>query len=361
MKITSLSLLTSLSITTFGMTKDVVHKNINQKVEELSENIGAITTNTALGEKSITTTSAWPKIEGKDSYISFDVLLWKAKIAGTAFAATNNQLGSQEPIEGSIKDNSLHWDFGFKIGAGKNLNYDTWGLFGEFTYFKADGSSTVKGNIENAIIPLKGPFASSVQSARSQMLFRFFNLDIGISRHYFISRTLALNPFLGIRNTWNLIKQEISFSGGPTLRNNTAKTFDKSKMWGMGPQVGIDTNWYIGKGFHGFGLFSTSLLYSYFQVKQDSFITISQDNDLFITQKNHRFIPNIDLNLGIGWSSYLNDKKNYLEINLGYEAQYYWRLNEMLSLYELRDSIRMQNIAEDIAIYGVTLEVKVFF
>ena len=355
------NLLIFLSITTLAFAKDNSYKNINQKVEGLSENIEAITTTTALGEKSITTTSAWPKIEGKNGYISFDVLLWKAKIAGTAFATTNNELSIYQPIQGTIKDNNMHWDFGFKIGAGKKLNYDTWGLSGEFTYFKTNGSSSIEGNVENAIIPLKGPFASPVQFARSQMLFTFYNLDIDVSRHYFISRTLALDSFFGVKNTWNVIKQQVFFSQGPTLMNNAAKTHDKSNMWGIGPQVGIDTDWYIGCGFHGFGLFSASLLYSYFHVKQDSFITNAPDSILFIRQKNHRFIPNMDLNLGIGWSTYLNQQKNYLEIKLGYEAQYYWRLNEMLSLYEFKNSIRMQNIAEDVALYGVTLQVKVFF
>lgn len=355
------SLLALLSIETLVIAKDSSHKNLNQKVDSLSQNVEAITTETALGEKSITTTTAWPKIEGKDWYVSFDVLLWKAKIAGTSFATTNNQFSISQPIEGSIRDNGLHWDFGLKIGLGKNLNYDTWGLSGEFTYFKTNGSSSIEGNVENAIIPLRGPFANSAQFAKSQMLFAFYNLDVDISRHYFISRTLALNPFIGIKNTWNIIRQQIVFSQGPTLMNNAAKTLDKSKMWGIGPQAGIDSNWYIGKGFHGFGLFSASLLYSYFHVKQDSFITSNQDNNLSVSQKNHRFIPNMDLNLGLGWSSFLNEKKNYLEINLGYEAQYYWRLNEMLSLYEFKDSFRVQNIAEDVAVYGVTLEVKLFF
>ena len=60
------NLLIFLSITTLAFAKDNSYKNINQKVEGLSENIEAITTTTALGEKSITTTSAWPKIEGKN-------------------------------------------------------------------------------------------------------------------------------------------------------------------------------------------------------------------------------------------------------------------------------------------------------
>lgn len=360
MKTITLYLSIFLSITSVILAKDT-HRTLPQKVDELSESMEAITTNTALGEKSITTIGAWPNIEGKKGYGYVDILLWKAKVAGTAFASTNNQFSIHQPIEGYIKENNLHWDFGVKIGAGKNLNYDTWGLFAEFTYFKTNGSSSLEGNIENAIIPIKGPYSNAVQFARSQMLFSFLNLDVDISRHYFISRTLALNPFLGIKNTWNIIKQDMTFSEGPNLMHNTAKTFDKSKMWGMGPQLGIDTNWYLGRGFHGYGLFSASLLYSYFQVKQDSFVSSFNNMGLFIRQRNHRFIPNMNFNLGLGWSSYLNQQKNYLEIKLGYEAQYYWKLNEMLTLYEFNSSIRTQNIAEDVAMYGVTLQVKVFF
>jgi hypothetical protein len=337
------------------------HKNLLQRVEELSETINAITTETALGEKAITTASGLPNIEGGESSVYIDVLLWKAKIDGTAYAATNNRFSVAQPIEGYVKEENLGWDFGFKIGVEKQLSYDHWSLWAEFTYFKTEGSSSVEGNIENAIIPLKGPYSEAVQVANSQVRFNFLNLDIDLSRAYFVSKTVSLNPFVGIKNTWNVIKQEARFTRGIHLRKDTAAILDQSKMWGIGPQLGMDTHWYIGNGFHGFGLFSASLLYSYFQIKQDAFVTPSEAMDLFIRQSMHRFIPNMNLSLGMVWSRYLNQKKNYLELSLVYETQYYWKLNETFTLYQFNDSLRTQNSREDVALYGVTFQINFFF
>lgn len=361
MKLLSLSSAIFIGICQLATAKQSVHTNMKEKLEEVTDHVGAITTTTALGERSITTTTAWPSKEGNDWYISCDPILWKAKIGETAFATTNNKFSIDQPIYGSVKDNKMHWDLGLKVGLGTKLNYDTWGLLGEFTYFKTTGGATTQGAIQDAVIPLKGPYAHPAQYAHSQIHFTFLNLDVFLSRHYFISRTLALNPLIGVKNTWNHLKQNVWYSKGSYLLNNSAITKDSSKIWGIGPQVGINTQWYLGRGFHGIGFLSTSLLYSYIQAKQNSCVTPFQDLDLHVSQKNHQFIPNMQCNLGLGWSRFLNENKNYLTIDLTYEAQYYWNMNQTLSLYEFKETLRMQNAAADIALYGVTLRVKVFF
>lgn len=343
------------------LAKQSAHKNMQQQLEDLSVRVSTVTTETALGEPSITTTTAWPEIEGNNWYFSADVLLWKAKIAGTSFATTNSQFSVLEPIYGSVKDSHMHWDLGFKIGVGKRFNYDTWALDTEFTYFKTTGGGSAHSGVEDAVIPLKGPFAQPVQYAHAEERFTFFNLDLHLSRYYFISRTLALAPFLGVKNTWDTLKQKVFYLQGPHLLNNTATTKDSSKMWGMGPRAGLYAEGYLGCGLHGSGMLSASFLYSYFQSRQRSQVTPSHDFDVSLSQKSHQFIPNMQCNLGLGWSRFLNEKKNYLSIDLSYETQYYWQMNQTLSLYEFRDALRAENVAADIALYGVTVQIKLFF
>jgi len=350
-----------ITLSQLAVAKQNPHVGISQKVDSLEQHLGEITTDTALGKPSITTTTSWPDIEGNQWNIFIDVLLWKAKIAGTSFATTNNQFSVTEPIHGYCKDNHMHWDFGLKLGLSKKLNYDTWGLSGEFTYFTTTGGASAKGGVENAIIPLKGPFAHPVQLASSQVKLKFYNIDLHLSRNYFISRTLALQPFLGVKNTWNTFTQKVFYSKGPSLLNNTAATKDKNGMWGIGPEVGLDTTWYVGKGCHVNGLCTASILYSYFNVKQHSYTTPSEAFNVFLSDKHHQFVPNMQCALGLGWSRFLNDKKNYLSFDINYETQYYWQMNQTLFLYEFKDTFRVQNMSADIAFYGVSAQIKLFF
>lgn len=343
------------------MAKQHAHTTLSEKVETLQEQVAAVTTTTAFGKHSITTTTAWPSEEGNDWYISAAALLWKAKIGNTAFATTNNHFSVAQPIYGYVKEPQMGWDLGLKVGGGTKLKYDSWGILSEFTYFKTNGSSSAQGGVENAIIPLKGPFASPTQYARSQTQLTFLNLDVNLSRHYFISRTLTINPLIGVKNIWDAYKQNVFYTKGPSLLGNTATTKDKSKVWGIGPQAGVNTQWYLGGGCHVTGLFSASLLYSYVQAKQHSYVTPSSGMDFFVTQKNHQFIPNMQCNVGLGWSRFLNESKNYLVLDVNYETQYYWHLNQTLSLYEFKDTFRVEQAAADIALYGVTVRVKVFF
>jgi len=96
-------------------------------------------------------------------------------------------------------------------------------------------------------------------------------------------------------------------------------------------------------------------------VKERSYISPSEGFDVSLSQKYHQFVPTMQCNLGIGWGRFLNEKKNYLSFDLSYESQYYWHMNQAFSLYEFKETLRMQNSAADIAMYGVSFKVRIFF
>ena len=132
-------------------------------------------------------------------------------------------------------------------------------------------------------------------------------------------------------------------------------------MWGIGPNAGVDTTWYLGKSFFISGLFSASALYSYFRVNEASIVTTHPEESLFLTEKYHRFIPNLQWRLGLGWNRYFKNKQQRVDVGLAYEALYYFRLNQMLGLNEFQNTIRAQSISEDISMYGVTFNIQYSF
>ncbi len=337
------------------------HPNQQEKLQEIQKQLEAITAINMLEERGVTTATAWPIAKAPSYFFSIDVLYWKAFLGGSEFASINNSLGTELPISGSIKSDSLDWNWGLKAALGKVLNYDQWGLFAEWTYFNTHGSSKAHGGVENSLVPLKGSYAQSVQRACSQVKLNFINLDVNLCRYYFISRNLAFQPRIGIKNTWNKLEQEVFYSQGDSLLGNLASTSDRSKMWGIGPNAGIDSTWYLGKNFFISGLFSASALYSYFRVNQTSTVTTHPESSLLLTEKNHRFVPNLQWKLGLGWNRYFSNKQRRIDLSLAYEALYYFRLNQMFALSEFQNTFRAQGLSEDVSMYGVTFNAQYCF
>ncbi|MEI8300449.1 MAG: Lpg1974 family pore-forming outer membrane protein [Chlamydiota bacterium] len=339
----------------------VFGQNQHEKLQEIQKQIDAIAAVNMLDEKGSIAASAWPIAKTPSYFFSMDVIYWKAFIGGSEFVTTNNTLNTQLPIVGSIKSDSLDWNWGLKAAIGKVFDYDQWGVVGEWTYFNTNGSSKVHGGVENALIPLRGSYAQSIQRAYSWMNMDFMNLDINLCRYYFTSSTLAFKPRVGIKNTWNKLQQQVFYSQGASLLGNLAYTLDKSKMWGIGPNAGIDTTWYLGKNFSILGLFSVSTLYSYFRVNEKSIVTTHPELSLQLTEKHHRFIPNLQWRLGLGWNRYFSNRQRRVDLSLAYESLYYFRLNQMFTLSEFQNTFRAQGLSEDISMYGVTFNFQYSF
>ncbi|PCI92753.1 hypothetical protein COB11_06650 [Candidatus Aerophobetes bacterium] len=338
-----------------------VRRSLDDQVKSLLEKLDQITVVNAHGEESVETGSAIPDVGGRNWFDSIDLLFWKSKVSGTKFAYSNSRFSVNQPIQGRTKECEFDWNAGIRVGIGRNFNHDQWSVNGEFTYFKDGGCSRLIGGETSAIIPIRGPFSQPVHMAKSSIRNKFANLDVNLYRHYFISSALALKPTIGLKNSWINIKQIVKYNDGDNLEFNTAETTDRSKFWGIGPKAGIDTTWFLNSGFHIYGLVSTSLLYSYFEVEQFSKLTPTENFDFLMKEKKHRFIPNIQFNLGLGYSRFIRQKRNYLEFRLGYETLYYFSANQMLQLREFNGTFRFDNMSEDISMYGVTFQAKLFF
>lgn len=341
--------------------KNSVHLTLDSQMKDLIAKLDEFVVETPLGEDAIELTSAVPDVGGVNWYGFIDVLFWRAKVAGTKYAYSNSRFSTNQPVLGRAKECEFGWDWGLRLGVGRNFNHDQWSASGEFTYYRTGGNSKLVGGETTAVIPLRGPFAQPVHVAKSSMKDAFYNLDVNLYRHYFISAALALKPSIGLKNTWLSLKQVVKYNDGTNLGFNTAETRDKSKFWGIGPKAGIDTTWHLYNGLQLYGNVAGSLLYSYFKVEEYSILTPTRDHDFLMKDKKHLFVPNIQFNLGIGYSSFIREKRNYISFRLGYETLYYFRANQMLNLTEFNNTFRFDNMSEDVSMYGVTFSAKLYF
>lgn len=331
------------------------HYDIEIKIDS------AITENKDLKTETVELTTARPELVEKNWFVNWDVFLWHAKVGGTSFAFSNNRSSIDIPIQGRTERIPFEWDFGFRAGIGRQFQHDKWSTFLSFTYFVSKDSSTLNGSSINYLTPLKGSYSSAVTEAKSSFALDYYNLDLDLFRHYFISQGVSLKPSLGLKSTWLNLDQVTKYHGGPNLNMNTAETIDSSKLWGIGPKAGFDSTWYLDHGFNVFGLFTASLVYGYFDVEQSSEVSLSNEDSFRIQDTFHRFVPNIQFCLGLGYGKYILQNRYYVDAKLGYEGLYFWRANQMMNLQRFNDSFRYESLSEDVSMHGVTLKLQVVF
>ncbi len=338
--------------------------DMDTRVHHLEQQMKQVRTETASGTYGAKTATARPEVDGSGMYINVDILYWHAKVGGTEYCYTDQDPGATLPIQGSLRENDFDWDWGFRIGLGYNFEHDGWDAFLNYTYFdSSDGSKTAAG-FNGSVIPLKGTPSitgstdlTSVTNATSNYKFDYDNLDLELGRNYFISRSLSFRPHFGLRSTWLDLTQRTNFYGGSVLLDNQLLVYDSNNFWGLGPRAGVNSKWHLTNGFSVVGNLAGALLYGYYKVEHNENDTTSLSHSLEIDANMHRFCPNAQMYLGLSFDKYIYNDKQHIGVALGWEIQYYWRVNQMLKSDDFQ-VLKYERYSEDAAMYGVTLDIR---
>lgn len=342
--------------------------DLDTRVQDLEKQMKQVRTETAKGTYGATTALARPEVQGNGYFLTLDILYWHAKVGGTEYSYTDNDLSFTLPVIGRTRDLGFGWDWGVRFGAGYNFEYGGWDTYVNFTLFDTnDGQKTTAG-LNGTVIPLRGTsyivdgdFSSHsfthCNEATSQFDLDFERIDVELGRNYFISKELALRPHFGLVTAWINEDQVTRYTGGSVLGINTVNVKDRNDFWGIGIRTGLNTKWFIGNGFSIFGNASGALVYGYYEVQHKEWYTPSPTNYLRLNANMHRFSPTAQLTLGLSYEQYLNNDKQHISLSLGYDVQYWWRQNQMLQIND-NFGIRYGRYSEDLGFYGITLDIR---
>lgn len=249
-------------------------------------------------------------------------------------------------IEGfSTGCNDWDWNPGFRIGFGTYICHDAWALQAEWTNLNITNHTGVHLSGSSLIIPLwmtsdaEHHGGNNIASARWDADYNTF--DVRIGKPYHVSRYLIAHPHFGIRAAWIDQCYTAEYSGfftdedgeghsPPTPAVDGASFDADNDFWGIGTRVGIDTEWYLGRGAFLFGNFAASLIFGKFDIDETFSagpLSSGMNNDL-----EHEFkttIPNYEIQLGLAWGTNFYDDKYHITVALGWEFQYWWDLNRM--------------------------------
>ncbi|MCP5505490.1 MAG: MOMP family protein [Chlamydiales bacterium] len=305
--------------------------------------------------------SANPGVMRDEWFAVIEPIYWYQRTNGTQFAYSNHASNPTLPLKGRTKDINFGWNWGIRVGGGKNLAFDQWDLFGHFTYYKNHVSGSARAGQESILVPLRGSVITNagVKSAKSNYALDFYNIDLELGRHYYVSEKLSFRPFIGVKNAWIDQHQVVRYTGG-TLEGNSAHVNDDCEYWGIGARTGVNSKWHLRDGWYLKGMLSGAVLYGFFDIEHREKVTPSQNDRIKLDDNKHRFAPMIQWQFGLGWGSYFNQKENYLQLGVAYEGTYWWRQNQMLKVYEYT-ALRYDNYSEDLSMHGLTFTGRLYF
>ena len=330
--------------------------------------------------------------DGKNgAFVTGDFLYWYARESNLEYAyentffneptgaATTRQFGY------ATKHHYVHskWSPGFRAGLGWNTAHDGWDLYANYTYFTNHNKHSERSKIPqfsdadearvvlsvDGIKNLNDPWANSdntfptggaIEALTMDGKWRlvFNQLDLELGRKFWVSKTMALRPYVGVRGA----KTHTNFTvfrdssdprviqetqgddiviQGPSIE--TYKNKFKNRFWGVGLVGGIQPEFHFRRNIILFGNLDGSLLWGKFTGKNHvNFVSIFEQqisNDggqtfreadiargASPTENDHftRMQGILDLAIGLRWEENWNNDSWRTSIDVGWEHHYWF-------------------------------------
>ena len=314
--------------------------------------------------------------------LSGSFLWWRAteNLSSYAQVVTKENIINPEEGLGSPRGHNqpIHykWDPGFNVRLGVDVDSDCWDLFADWTWYHNSTKNSITAittgsndpfsglvgtmnamGIYASWIPkwvpahatdtfsglpvqplLAGPFAEA--KVKWNLSYNTFNLELGKS---FKTRTNLLRPFFGLRGA--LIERTVKVDynhyhdsgslltptpllGAPFVLEGFDSASYKTNMhfWGLGPLLGVIDEFRLGAGFRLMGQFAAGFLYgrmhSYEQYSLRHFVGGAPSvfaGDKFTNHNQWSPATNLQMRLGINWSTCLNHQRNEFLIGAAWE------------------------------------------
>jgi hypothetical protein len=262
---------------------------------------------------------------------------WSYSFSGafTEYAAIQDSMEVAFPSNlsnlpvGSVVDFGFGYHPGFEVGFVLNTPYDNWSLNAGYLWYR--GSSHVSKQSDGSIFYSSPLFGTEFYNHRMSSFDADWHLgldliDLYLTRPYYSGNKLTVTPMVGLRG--DLIREHFQLDGnvfGGAATSQTAKT--KSRLWGVGPRLGVEGDFIYFRSWSFFGKLATSLLYTnYTKIRLDYNNSLNQKANA----KNDGvslFHPNIDAGLGLNFGEFWWKKVLYCNLRAAYNFSIFFSQN----------------------------------
>ncbi|MDX8430748.1 MAG: Lpg1974 family pore-forming outer membrane protein [Candidatus Algichlamydia australiensis] len=307
--------------------------------------------------------------------LSGDFIYWTARVDGLGYTASKwrNALG-EDPNRGSVKHPDFAFEPGFKVGLGIRIPHDAWEIESKYTWLHTGDkrSSTESPNSlttsdgatwfmrEGAPGSLLEPDFPLLLSARSRWDLHFNAIDLEFARTSRASRKLDLRPHFGFKGSWQKQHLLVAYEALPNVANNTFRRMTQQlDYWGFGIRTGFDAAFHLNRWFRLLGKAAVSGLWSEFDVERNDRFAPTDGSapelSSFRTCNSfHTLVPVLELFLGLRWEKRFNENLYNYMMQLGWEHQVWWEMNQFYRVYE-------QGNQGDLTMQGLTFQLRLDF
>jgi hypothetical protein len=311
-------------------------------------------------------TSARPVIQANDWFLFGTALWWRADEGGTDWAIREEAtlVGHNLDIKEHNRKLEFGWDWGFRAGIGYNMVHDQWDTMLYYTWFhtKKAGDVGSVGTAFDQVYAQNIPNLNDASYSHGEISWsiHYSTIDWDLGRPYYVSKCLTFRPHVGLKGAW--IEQHVHGSfdqvvGAPrTGTTGGTDTFKKkNNFWGVGPTIGLNTNWAFGSlGKHGFGMFGDvcgAMMYGHFDISDRTSTTNASSNtttqfgsaastaEVHFTNANRDLMSSMmQFAIGLSWDTNFNNDRCHFCLRLGYELQQWFRQNQMITVHDTDDT-----------------------
>lgn len=316
-----------------------------------------------------------------------DALFWIASEDGLEFATKSKTISSSNNLlgHGKIEDLSFKWDYGFRTALGFILPERRWDTQAIYTWFhdRAKGHSSASNSY---ILPT---FASSTlntdnqQAANSAKATWNLYLDVidwELGKSFIPMRWFSFRPFAGIKAAWIHQTYDIDYLGLKAIGTNGASSnlflHLKNNYWGVGPQCGFNSQFWLGKGLSIYGNAGVSLVYGNFYVEHRE-EKVSTTTEIAVAKVDSSFSAGraiTDLQLGLRWDSNVCKSKKAnkcacadsigkmnFSLSAGWEQHVYFSQGEFFRFTDVSNSGNYTRVNSDLSVQGATVSARLDF
>jgi len=194
-------------------------------------------------------------------------------------------------------------------------------------------------------------------------------LDIDLSRKYFVGECLTVRTMAGLRAAW--IRQKYTYLGERTNSTFTTSANHETKSWGVGPTVGVNTDWMFCGDFRFFFNALAGVIYTDYSTLKADFSIGGEglggfERSVYNQSSNPCYLrPQAELSIGLGWGSHFCDKTTYFDLEIGYSANIYWNQNMFVYFTsEVPGGFPIPSTTDrygDLSLHGLTISARLKF
>lgn len=269
-----------------------------------------------------------------------ELLYWKtSEVSDENWSQTITPTGAQQSA--TLHGASFTWKPGFRVGLAYNNTPNTWDTLLSYTNYQASAQNHATGDIYSAYLgnyfannTNGADFGPTYNSAKIHWNISFQTVDLTLGHQFIVDDHFTLHPVVGLKA--GFIDQTIDTTwygphGISTFSTATEKL--ENNYWGIGPSLGLDTDWLLyntpEQTFSFVANLSGAIMWgnwSFFdQYKNNTPVTINvHSSDVVGASTMARGV------LGMDWGKKLT--KTQLNIRLAYEAQVWFDQVQYYSL-----------------------------